>query len=175
MAGLALNLNSGDRTYGYAVSSVIMNGDASGFPFVDSGGNRIKCNYARVEVHYDYGLTDIRDHCVAWIEPSGPSSHTAHSITVDVNIANEVTTDDIAAGNVSGVYGQVTFADISNPGIVEFKCDNTEIMEESIAIPHHLLTLLTLHLLLQAYRLHSPTRKNLPNLLFLLCIQRSLQ
>ena len=129
MAGLALNLNSGDRTYGYAVSSVIMNGDASGFPFVDSGGNRIKCNYARVEVHYDYGLTDIRDHCVAWIEPSGPSSHTAHSITVDVNIANEVTTDDIAAGNVSGVYGQVTFADISNPGIVEFKCDNTEIMD----------------------------------------------
>ena len=129
MAGLALNLNSGDRTYGYAVSSVIMNGDASGFPFVDSGGNRIKCNYARVEVHYDYGLTDIRDHCVAWIEPSGPSSHTAHSITVDVNIANEVTTDDIAAGNVSGVYGQVTFADIRNPGIVEFKCDNTEIMD----------------------------------------------
>ena len=129
MAGLALNLNSGDRTYGYAVSSVIMNGAASGFPFVDSGGNRIKCNYARIEVHYDYGSNDIRDHCIAWIEPSGPSSHTAHSITVDVNIANEVTTDDIAAGNVSGVYGQVTFADIGNPGIVEFKCDNTEIMD----------------------------------------------
>ena len=129
MAGLALNLNDGERTYGYAVSGIAMDGDASGFPFVDSAGNRIKCNYARIKVDYDYGNNEQRDHCIAWIEPSGPSSHTAFSITAHPAIANEITTDDIAAGNVSGVYGQVVFADIKNPGVVEFKCDNTEIMD----------------------------------------------
>ena len=128
MAGLSLELQSGERTYGYAVSAITMNGDASGFPFVDSAGNRINCNYARVEIHYDY-QSEPKDHAVVWIEPSGPTSHTAHSILTNGNIANEITTNDIAAGNVSGVYGQVVFADNANPGVVEFKCDNTEIMD----------------------------------------------
>ena len=131
MAGLALNLNDGERTYGYAVSSVPLDGaTASGLPFVDSGGNRIKCNYARVQVHYDPAAgTHTTDHCIAWIEPSGPTSHTAHSILTNVNIANEFTMDQAVAGNVSGVYGQVVFADIHSPGVVEFKCDNGEIMD----------------------------------------------
>jgi len=128
MAGLSLNLNDGERTYGYAVSAITMDGDASGFPFVDSSGGRIKCNYARVEIHYDY-QSEPKDHAVVWIEPSGPTSHTAFSMTAHSHLANEITTDDIAAGNVSGVYGQVVFADNANPGVVEFKCDNGEIMD----------------------------------------------
>ena len=128
MAGLSLNLTDGERTYGYAVSSITMDGDASGFPFVDSNGARIKCNYARVAIYYDY-QSEPKDHAVVWVEPSGPTSHTAFSMTTHSHIANEITTDDIAAGNVSGIYGQVVFADNANPGVVEFKCDNGEIMD----------------------------------------------
>ena len=123
------DLIAGERTYSYAVSSVSPGTAASGFPFVDSSGGRIKCNYAKVMVHYDYDSNgDERDHAVAWIEPSG-SDQTAFSMVDDSDISQEYTTTDIAAGNVSGVLGQCVFAAVNTPGVAEFKCDNRAIMD----------------------------------------------
>ncbi len=138
MAGLALNLNDGERTYSYAVSAVTAGTEASGFPFVDSSGGRIKCNYAKVVVHYDYDNSgDERDHALAWIEPSG-SNQTAFSMVDDSNISQEYTTTDIAAGNFSGVLGQCVFASVNVPGVAEFKCDNGAIMDSvNIKIEDH--------------------------------------
>ena len=123
-------LNEGKRLYSYAVSSVPAGTEASGFPFVDSSGNRIKCNYARIVAHYDYDSNgDERDHAVIWIEPSGPAQLTEGSIVDDPNIAHEYTTEDIAAGNVSGVCGEAIFAAVNTPGVAVFKCDNISIMD----------------------------------------------
>jgi len=123
------DLIAGERTYSYAVSSVIEGTTASGFPFVDSSGGRIKCNYAMVTVHYDYDSNgDERDHAVVWIEPSG-SNQTAFSMVHDSDISQEYTTEDIAAGNVSGVLGQCIFTAVNTPGVAEFKCDNGAIMD----------------------------------------------
>ena len=129
MAGLSLELNSGERTYGYAVSGVPAGTEASGLPFVDSAGNRINCNYCRVMVHYDADSNgDERDHAIVWVEPSG-SGHTDFSMTVDPNIAQEYSIDDVAAGNVSGVNGQAVFASLGNNGVSEYKCDNGAIID----------------------------------------------
>jgi len=132
-------LNEGKRLYSYAVSSVSAGTEASGFPFVDSSGNRIKCNYARIVAHYDPDSNgDERDHAVFWIEPSGPAQLTEGSIVDDSNIAHEYTTADIAAGNVSGVYGEAIFAAVNTPGVAEFKCDNISIMDSvNIKIADH--------------------------------------
>lgn len=126
---VSIGVGEGMRTYGYVVSSVPFNGAASSLPFVDSGGDLIKCNYAKIMVHYDYdNAGDARDHAVVWIEPSGPAGGTANSIVDDVNICHEYTMDDIAAGNVSGTYGQAIFAAVNTPGVAEFKCTNEEVM-----------------------------------------------
>jgi hypothetical protein len=127
-----MDLTAGERTYSYAVSSVAPGTEASGFPFVDSSGGRIKCNYAKVMVHYDYGGSQTggeKDHALVWIEPSGPNQLTAFSMVDDSNIAQEYTTEEIAAGNVSGVFGQCVFAAVNTPGVAEFKCDNGAIMD----------------------------------------------
>lgn len=133
-----MNLIAGERTYSYAVSAVSPGTAASGFPFVDSSGGRIKCNYAKVMVHYDYDTNgDERDHALAWIEPSG-SNQTAFSVVDDANISQEYTTDEIVAGNVSGVLGQCVFAAVNTPGVAEFKCDNGSIMDSmNIRIEDH--------------------------------------
>ena len=56
----------------------------------------------------------------------------------DPNIANEYTTADIAAGNVSGVYGEAIFTAVNTPGVVEFKSDNQTIMDSvNIKIADH--------------------------------------
>lgn len=125
-----MDLIAGERTYSYAVSAITEGTTASGFPFVDSSGVRIKCNYAKVVVHYDHDSNgDEKDHAVAWIEPSGPNQLTNFSMVDDSNISQEYTTADIAAGNVSGVLGQCVFAAVNTPGIAEFKCDNGAIMD----------------------------------------------
>jgi hypothetical protein len=133
-----MDLIAGERTYSYAVSAVSPGTAASGFPFVDSSGARIKCNYAKVMVHYDYDTAgDERDHALAWIEPSG-SNQTAFSMVDDSNISQEYTTTDIAAGNVSGVLGQCVFAAVNTPGVAEFKCDNGAIMDSlNIRVEDH--------------------------------------
>ena len=123
------DLIAGERTYSYAVSAITEGTTASGFPFVDSSGGRIKCNYAKVLVHYDHDTNGSeRDHAVAWIEPSG-NQLTAFSMVDDSDISQEYTTADIAAGNVSGVLGQCVFASVNVPGVAEFKCDNGAIMD----------------------------------------------
>jgi len=125
-----MDLIAGQRTYSYAVSAVTEGTEVSGFPFVDSSGGRIKCNYAKIIVHYDYDNNgDERDHAVAWIEPSGPNQLTNFSMVEDPNISHEYTTADIAAGNVSGVFGHCVFAAVNTPGVAEFKCDNGAIMD----------------------------------------------
>lgn len=133
-----MGLIAGERTYSYAVSAVTAGTEASGFPFVDSSGERIKCNYAKVMVHYDYDTAgDERDHALAWIEPSG-NQLTAFSVVDDSNISQEYTTDEIVAGNVSGVLGQCVFAAVNTPGVAEFKCDNGAIMDSvNIRIEDH--------------------------------------
>ena len=129
MAGLSLELQSGERTYGYAVSGVPAGTEASGLPFVDSAGNRINCNYCRVMVHYDpHTDADQKSHAIVWIEPSG-SGHTDFSMTADPNKAQEYSIDDVAAGNVSGTNGQAVFASLGNDGVSEYKCDNGAIMD----------------------------------------------
>lgn len=132
-------LTAGERTYSYAVSAITAGTEASGFPFVDSSGGRIKCNYAKVVVHYDYDNSgDERDHALAWIEPSGPNQLTEFSMVDDANISQEYTIADIAAGNVSGVLGQCVFASVNVPGVAEFKCDNGAIMDSlNIKIEDH--------------------------------------
>ena len=132
-------INEGKRLYSYAVSAVSEGTEASGFPFVDSEGTRIKCNYARIVAHYDPDANgDERDHAIFWIEPSGPAQLTEGSIVDDSNIAQEYTTVDIAAGNVSGVYGEAIFAAVNSPGVAEFKCDNISIMDSvNIKIADH--------------------------------------
>ena len=135
-----MDLNSGERTYSYAVSSISPGTTASGFPFVDSAGERIKCNYVKVMVHYDYGgaAGDERDHALAWIEPSGPCQITQFSMVDYPNIAQEYTTAEIAAGNVSGVLGQCVFAAVNTPGVAEFKCDNGCVMDSvNIKVEDH--------------------------------------
>lgn len=135
-----MDLIAGERTYSYAVSAVTAGTEASGFPFVDSSGGRIKCNYAKIMVHYDYGQGggDERDHALAWIEPSGPNQLTAFSMVDDSNISQEYTTEEIAAGNVSGVFGQCVFAAVNTPGVAEFKCDNGAIMNSvNIKVEDH--------------------------------------
>jgi hypothetical protein len=135
-----MDLIAGERTYSYAVSAVSPGTAASGFPFVDSSGGRIKCNYAKVMVHYDYGQSngDERDHALVWVEPSGPNQLTAFSMVDDSNIAQEYTTAEIAAGNVSGVLGQCVFAAVNTPGVAEFKCDNGAIMDSvNIKVEDH--------------------------------------
>lgn len=134
-----MDLIAGERTYSYAVSAVTAGTEASGFPFVDSSGGRIKCNYAKVMVHYDYdNAGDERDHALAWIEPSGPNQLTNFSMVDDSDISQEYTTTDIAAGNVSGVFGQCIFAAVNTPGVAEFKCDNEAIMDSvNIKIEDH--------------------------------------
>lgn len=134
-----MDLIAGERTYSYAVSAVAAGTTASGFPFVDSSGGRIKCNYAQIMVHYDYDSAgDERDHAIAWIEPSGPNQLTNFSMVEDPDISHEYTTADIAAGNVSGVLGQCVFAAVNTPGVAEFKCDNGAIMDSvNIRIEDH--------------------------------------
>lgn len=134
-----MNLIAGERTYSYAVSAVPPGTEASGFPFVDSSGGRIKCNYAKVVVHYDYDTAgDERDHALAWIEPSGPNQLTAFSMVDNTNIAQEYTIGELAAGNVSGVLGQCVFAAVNTPGVAEFKCDNGAIMDSvNIKVEDH--------------------------------------
>jgi hypothetical protein len=134
-----MDLIAGERTYSYAVSAVTAGTEASGFPFVDSSGGRIKCNYAKVIVHYDYdNAGDERDHALAWIEPSGPNQLTNFSMVNDSDISQEYTTADIAAGNVSGVLGQCVFAAVNTPGVAEFKCDNGAIMDSvNIRVEDH--------------------------------------
>lgn len=134
-----MDLIAGKRTYSYAVSAVTTGTTASGFPFVDSSGGRIKCNYAKIMVHYDYDSNGSEvDHAVAWIEPSGPNQLTNFSMVEDPGISHEYTTADIAAGNVSGVLGQCIFAAVNTPGVAEFKCDNGAIMDSvNIRIEDH--------------------------------------
>ena len=131
--------NQGQRFYSYAVSSVTAGTTASGFPFVDSSGERIKCNYAKVIAHYDFDTAgDERDHALLWIEPSGISQLTNFSMIDNPSIAQEYTTADIAAGNVSGVLGQCIFAAVNTPGVAEFKCDNITVMDSlNIKIQDH--------------------------------------
>jgi hypothetical protein len=133
------DLIAGERTYSYAVSAVTEGTSASGFPFLDSSGGRIKCNYAKVIVHYDQDQSgDERDHALAWIEPSGNNSMTSFSMVNDSNIAHEYTTTEIAAGNVSGIFGQAVFASVNIPGVAEFKCDNGAVMDSvNIKIADH--------------------------------------
>ena len=129
MAGLSLELNSGERTYGYAVSGVPPGTEASGLPFVDSAGNRINCNYCRVMVHYDPDTNGgDRDHAIVWVEPSG-SGHTDFSMVDNPNIVGEYSMDDVVAGDVSGINGQAVFASLGSNGVSEYKCQNGAIMD----------------------------------------------
>jgi hypothetical protein len=124
--GDQIALNAGARTFSYVVSGVVPDGQASGIPFVDTEGTRIKCNWAHMFIHYDtQAVGNDKNHVICWAEPSSLTfTHTANSITDKIHIATEYTTNDLQAGNVSGVCGHTTFADHSNPGLMSFKAHN---------------------------------------------------
>ena len=120
------DLTSGQRIYSYVVSGITQDGSVSGFPFVDSSGGRINCNYFEVTVHYkpdeesgDGALNRVIFH----IEPSG-QGFSEFSMVDHPDIAQDYNTDDVAAGNVSGVCGYAGFAELRTPGHIVYKCDN---------------------------------------------------
>lgn len=108
--------NQGMRVFSYAVSGFVSE-EVSGFPFLDSAGNNLKCNYFKAHIHYD-GKKD-ENHVVAWIEPSGLS---LGSITT--NPTEHYGAADFLAGEVSGNLGFCIAADASNDGEVIWKASN---------------------------------------------------
>lgn len=123
-----MNLKEGSRTYSYMVSGIVPGLDASSFPLKDSAGNDLNCNYLKVDLYYTNEQQKDAI-CIAYIEPFGLGT-TNQSILNHVNIAEEYTTDDVAAGNVSGIFGEVIVArpDGINKGTAIFKCDNQQII-----------------------------------------------
>ena len=123
-----LDLKSGHRSFSYVVSSVPFGTAASGFPFVDTAGNRISCNYADITIHYDGN--QAQSHCVAWVEPSSVSyQYTPNSIISVTELRTEYTMNEVGAGTVSGMCGIVTFADGNTPGHVLLKAPNDALMD----------------------------------------------
>ena len=124
------NLNEGMRLYSYALSGLEDNSvTPSGFPFVDSGGNRITCNYAKVTVHYD-NKNDANAHLFSFISPSSLQMSLTDNNTVDhPTLASEFSNADVVAGNVSGMLGGIIVTDPGGQGTVEFKCANTELID----------------------------------------------
>jgi hypothetical protein len=112
------DLQQGMRVFSYAVSG-FNSGEVSGFPFLDSAGNNIKCNYMKAEIHYD-GNKD-ENHVVAWIEPSGLSQG-----SIATNPTEEYGAAEFLAGEVSGSLGFCLFADSGHQAIVEWKASNSQ-------------------------------------------------
>ena len=123
-------LNSGERIFSYIVSAVPPNGgDTSGLPFVDTGGNRIQCNYFEMTIHYEYN-NDPEDRVFYHVEPSSTQyTFTENSMSIHSHIADRYSIEDIVAGNVSGMCGYAGFADSRNPGHMQFKADNGALID----------------------------------------------
>ena len=123
-------LNEGIRLFSYALSGLEdSSADASGFPFVDSGGNRISCNYAKITIHYD-NKNDADAHLFSFIQPSSLQvSLTENNITDNNFLANEYNWGDVLAGNVSSILGDIVVTDPGDQGTVEFKCANSELID----------------------------------------------
>jgi hypothetical protein len=126
----SLGLNEGIRVFSYALSGLEDSSvDASGFPFVDSGGNRISCNYAKINIHYD-NKNDANAHLFSFIQPSSlQTSLTENSIKDNNFLASEFTNADVVAGNLSGMLGGIVITDPGEQAAVEFKCANSELMD----------------------------------------------
>lgn len=121
-------LNEGKRTYSYMLSGVEPGLTASGFPFHDSDGDRMKCNFAQVTVHYS-NKNDADAVAVVYAEPSG-SGHTSKSIVDNITIAEEYNTTEAVAGNVSGTCGAVLLAADKSPRDTHiFKADNGALID----------------------------------------------
>lgn len=126
----SLGLNEGIRLFSYTLSGLEDSSvDASGFPFVDSGGNRISCNYAKITIHYD-NKNDANAHLFSFIQPSSlQTSLTENNIKDNNFLASEFNNADVVAGNVSGMLGGIIVTDPGGQGTVEFKCANSELMD----------------------------------------------
>lgn len=123
-------LDEGRRLFSYTLSGLEDSSlNASGFPFVDSGGNRISCNYAKVTIHYD-NKNDADAHLFSFIQPSSlQTSLTDNNIKDNNFLASEFNNSDVVAGNLSGMLGNIIVTDPGGQGSVEFKCSNSELMD----------------------------------------------
>ena len=121
-------LHEGKRTYSYMLSSVESGTTASGFPFHDSNGDRMNCNFAQVTVHYT-NKNDAGAVAIVYAEPSG-SGHTSKSMVDNITIAEEYNTTEAVAGNVSGTCGAVLLAGVNCPRDTHiFKADNGALID----------------------------------------------
>ena len=122
------DINSGARTFSYVVSAVPFGTEASGFPFVDSQGNRMNCNFAEITVHYDGNQS--QSHCLFWVEPSSLGfTHAGNSMKDYSVLRTQYTMEAIGAGNVSGNCGSAGYSDSGHPGHVHLKCTNNALMD----------------------------------------------
>lgn len=123
------SVQEGGRFFSYTVSGLVpTSAEASGFPFTDTTGARIKCNYARVTIHYD-PQSEPTDHVAYFIEPSALSYTFTENSLIDTPHPQHMTFDDVITGGVSGFVGMTGIADLANPNVAVFKCQNGEVMD----------------------------------------------
>jgi len=112
------NLNEGMRVFSYALSG-FTEATTSSFPFVDSIGEEIYCNYFKVQLHFHPAdnQDDYADHVVAYIEIPNAATN---GLDQNLQAAYASLTD------VSAFCGGIVVAYGANDGIFEWKSPNDE-------------------------------------------------
>lgn len=112
------NLNEGMRVFSYTLSG-FTEATTSSFPFVDSTGEEIYCNYFKVQLHFHPAdpLGNVDDHIVAYIEI--PNSATNG---LDQNLQEPYT----SLTDVSAFCGGIVVGRASIEGVFEWKSPNDE-------------------------------------------------
>jgi hypothetical protein len=125
-----MQLQEGKRTYSYMVSGVTAGLAASGFPLVDSSGNRMNCNYLEVRLHYK-NKNDAGAVAVVYVEPSG-TGLTNYSMVEYPTISEEYNSTQVVAGDVSGICGAIISADPrTSIDRAIFKADNGALIDSA--------------------------------------------
>jgi hypothetical protein len=112
------NLKEGMRVFSYTLSG-FTEATTSSFPFVDSTGEEIYCNYFKVQLHFhpDANQSNVADHVVAYIEI--PNSATNG---IDQNLQEPYT----SLTDVSAFCGGIAVGRASIEGVFEWKSPNDE-------------------------------------------------
>ena len=108
-------LKEGMRVFSYALSGFTDN-TTSSFPFVDSVGNEIYCNYFKVILHFHAATAsyDPQDHVIAFIEIPNQAT----------NGVDELYEPFTSTTDVSGFCGLFAIARGESDGIAEWKAPN---------------------------------------------------
>jgi hypothetical protein len=120
-----IEYNSGHRFFSYSVSGLQNpTGEVIPYGFYDSTGQRIKCNFVKIELHYD-GKHEL-NHAQAYIELSGISQGKIEDGSLPVK---DYTAADVSSGNVSGLCGDIITANINQHMPFIWKADNEALVD----------------------------------------------